>query len=85
MTRWPVLLHLRVAHHQRVRSSSPKSSARSRPSNTRGAFWRAIGKKLGIPAMTALEAYRTFAVCTETVLPEKAVSVSKRNKKSAAP
>ena len=48
-----------------------------------GLSWRAIGTKLGIPAMTAVDAYRnsTPAACTETVLPEKTISGGKRNKK----
>src|ERR1017187_587768 len=37
--------------------------------------WRAIGKKLGIPAMTALDSYRQSpASCTETVVPEASIS-----------
>lgn len=32
-----------------------------------GLSWRAIGTKLGIPAMTALDSYRNPAPCTETV------------------
>ena len=40
--------------------------------------WRAIGVKLGIPAMTALDSYR--GPCTETVAAEKAVSGGKRKK-----
>jgi DNA invertase Pin-like site-specific DNA recombinase len=45
--------------------------------------WRAIGKKLGIPAMTAVDSYRQLA-CTETVVPEVPVSGGKRKKKTAA-
>jgi putative DNA-invertase from lambdoid prophage Rac len=39
-----------------------------------GLSWRAIGKKLGIPAMTAHDAYRQTApaTCTKTVPAEKA-------------
>jgi putative DNA-invertase from lambdoid prophage Rac len=44
-----------------------------------GLSWRAIGTKLGIPAMTAVDSYRNG--CTETVLPEKAISGGKRTKK----
>jgi hypothetical protein len=48
--------------------------------------WRTIAKKLGIPAMTALDSYRQSAPteCTETVPPEKAVSGGKRKTKNAA-
>ncbi|MGJ5813690.1 recombinase family protein [Paludibaculum fermentans] len=48
--------------------------------------WRAIGKKLGIPAMTALDSYRQTApaTCTETVPVEKAVQRSKRKRKTIA-
>ena len=51
-----------------------------------GLSWRAIGKKLGIPAMTALDSYRqpATAACTETVVPEAPVSSGKRRKKIAA-
>lgn len=44
--------------------------------------WRAIGKQLGIPAMTALDSYRNG--CTETVPAEVVVSSGKRKKKSVA-
>jgi DNA invertase Pin-like site-specific DNA recombinase len=44
--------------------------------------WRAIGKQLGIPAMTALDSYRTG--CTETVPAEVTVSSAKRKKKTVA-
>jgi DNA invertase Pin-like site-specific DNA recombinase len=47
-----------------------------------GLPWRAIGTKLGIPAMTALDSYRNG--CTETVPAEVAPSSGKRNKKSVA-
>jgi DNA invertase Pin-like site-specific DNA recombinase len=47
-----------------------------------GLSWRAIGTKLGIPAMTALDSYRSG--CTETVLPEAPKSAGKRTKKSVA-
>jgi putative DNA-invertase from lambdoid prophage Rac len=49
-----------------------------------GLSWRAIGKKLGIPAMTAVDSYRQSAPCTETVLPDKPISGGKRNKKTVA-
>lgn len=51
-----------------------------------GMSWRAIGKKLGIPAMTALDSYRqaTPAICTEAVATEKADSSGKRKNKTAA-
>jgi DNA invertase Pin-like site-specific DNA recombinase len=48
-----------------------------------GLSWRAIGKQLGIPAMTALDSYRQSA-CTETVGPEAPVSSGKRKNKTAA-
>lgn len=46
--------------------------------------WRAIGKKLGIPAMTALDSYRQSipVACTETVQDEKPIPGGKRRKKS---
>jgi DNA invertase Pin-like site-specific DNA recombinase len=47
-----------------------------------GLSWRAIGKKLGIPAMTALDSYRTG--CTETVPVDVAVSRAKRKKNTVA-
>jgi putative DNA-invertase from lambdoid prophage Rac len=47
-----------------------------------GLSWRAIGKQLGIPAMTALDSYRNGR--TETVVPEKLDSTSKRKKKPVA-
>jgi DNA invertase Pin-like site-specific DNA recombinase len=51
-----------------------------------GLSWRAIGKKLDIPAMTALDSYRNSApaACTETVPVEEAVQGSKRKGKTAA-
>jgi len=51
-----------------------------------GLSWRAIGKKLGIPAMTALDSYRQSApaTCTETVVPEVTVPGDKRKKKIVA-
>jgi len=43
-----------------------------------GLSWRAIGAKLDIPAMTAVDAYKTFntenGTCTETALPKKAAA-----------
>jgi len=47
-----------------------------------GLSWRAIGTKLGIPAMTALDSYRNG--CTETVPTEVPDSSSKRKRKTAA-
>src|SRR5215831_5888267 len=51
-----------------------------------GVSWRAIGKKLGIPAMTALDSYRQSApaACTETVPSEQPISATKRKKKIVA-
>ena len=49
-----------------------------------GLSWRAIGKKLGIPAMTALDSYRQSVPCTETVVPEAPVSSGKRKHKKVA-
>jgi putative DNA-invertase from lambdoid prophage Rac len=48
--------------------------------------WRAIGTRLGIPAMTALDSYKSSApvACTETVPPEKAISGGKSKKKKVA-
>lgn len=50
-----------------------------------GLSWRAIGKRLGIPAMTALDSYRQSAPppCTETVPAEKPDSGPKRRRKIA--
>jgi DNA invertase Pin-like site-specific DNA recombinase len=47
-----------------------------------GLSWRAIGKKLGIPAMTAVDSYRN--VCTEIVPPEAARPDGKRKQKTIA-
>jgi hypothetical protein len=44
--------------------------------------WRAIGKKLGIPAMTAVDSYR--GGCTETVSAGTPDSSGKRKKKTVA-
>src|ERR1017187_7350727 len=49
-----------------------------------GLSWRAIGKTLGIPAMTALDSYRTSAPCTETVSPRTTDSGGKRKRKNVA-
>ena len=46
--------------------------------------WRAIGKKLGIPAMTALDSYRNTAPCTETVSAGTLDSSGKRKRKTVA-
>jgi DNA invertase Pin-like site-specific DNA recombinase len=43
-----------------------------------GLSWRAIGKKVGIPAMTALDSYRTG--CTETATSKKPILGGKRNR-----
>jgi DNA invertase Pin-like site-specific DNA recombinase len=47
-----------------------------------GLSWRAIGKQLDIPPMTALDSYRTG--CTETVRSNKPVPGDKRKKKIVA-
>jgi DNA invertase Pin-like site-specific DNA recombinase len=47
-----------------------------------GLSWRAIGKKLGIPAMTALDSHRNG--CTETVSAGTPDSGGKRKKKTVA-
>jgi DNA invertase Pin-like site-specific DNA recombinase len=47
-----------------------------------GLSWRAIGKQLGIPAMTALDSFRNG--CTETVPTEAPISGGKRTKKTVA-
>jgi hypothetical protein len=47
-----------------------------------GLSWRAIGKELRIPAMTALDSYRTG--CTETVPASVPISSGKRKKKTVA-
>jgi DNA invertase Pin-like site-specific DNA recombinase len=52
--------------------------------NEEGLSWRAIGKKLGIPAMTAVDSYRQSSPCTETVVPEAPVSGGKRKRKTVA-
>jgi DNA invertase Pin-like site-specific DNA recombinase len=47
-----------------------------------GLSWRAIGKQLGIPVMTAVDSYRTG--CTETVETAKPVPGGNRKKKIVA-
>jgi DNA invertase Pin-like site-specific DNA recombinase len=47
-----------------------------------GLSWRAIGKRLCIPAMTALDSHRNG--CTETMVPEAPVSSGKRKRKKVA-
>lgn len=47
-----------------------------------GLSWRAIAKKLNIPAMTALDSYRSG--CTETVVAETVIPSGKRTKKKVA-
>lgn len=47
-----------------------------------GLSWRSIGKQLGIPAMTALDAYRPSGPCTENVATKAEVSGGKRRKNS---
>ena len=49
-----------------------------------GLSWRAIGKKLEIPAMTALDSYRQSPPCTETVSDCKPDSSGKRKRKTVA-
>lgn len=49
-----------------------------------GLSWRAIGQKLGIPAMTAVDAYRNAAPCTETVPSEAAITPKKTRKHPVA-
>jgi DNA invertase Pin-like site-specific DNA recombinase len=46
--------------------------------------WRAIGRRLSIPAMTAHDAYHGSAQCTETVSAEKPDSSAKRKRKTIA-
>lgn len=45
--------------------------------------WRAIAQKLGIPVMTAVDAYKSAVPCTETVPSEAPVSSHKKRKKLA--
>jgi putative DNA-invertase from lambdoid prophage Rac len=42
-----------------------------------GLSWRMIGQKLSIPAMTAVDAYRTNSTCTEIATPVKTVRARK--------
>jgi len=49
-----------------------------------GLSWRAIGKNLGIPAMTALDSYRQSEPCTETVSAATPDSGGKRKRKTVA-
>lgn len=49
-----------------------------------GLSWRAIGTKLGIPAMTALDSYRQSPPCTETAFAGTADSGGKRKRKKVA-
>jgi putative DNA-invertase from lambdoid prophage Rac len=49
-----------------------------------GLSWRAIGKKLGIAAMTAIDSYRNSAPCTETVSAGTPDSGGKRKRKTVA-
>lgn len=49
-----------------------------------GLSWRVIGKKLGIPAMTALDSYRKSSPCTETVSTGTADAGGKRKRKRVA-
>jgi len=46
-----------------------------------GLSWRAIGKKIGIPAMTALDSYHQSAppTCTETASPGQSKKAQKRS------
>lgn len=49
-----------------------------------GLSWRAIGKQIGIPAMTALDSYRQSPPCTETVAAKASISSGKRRNKTVA-
>ena len=49
-----------------------------------GFSWRAIGKELRIPAMTALDSYRQSEPCTETVSAGTPDSSGKRKRKKVA-
>ena len=76
---------LAVAHTSRKVVGRPKRVFRRdevvRLRDVENLSWRAIGTKLGIPAMTALDSYRQSA-CTETVVLEDPVSSGKRRKKT---
>jgi|SRR5580692_4427694 hypothetical protein len=62
-------LDLRRRYLDQAGSAVVASSASSSASNTRfESFLRAIGKRLRIPAMTALDSYRQNAKGTELVL-----------------
>jgi putative DNA-invertase from lambdoid prophage Rac len=54
-----------------------------------GLSWRAIGKQLDIPAMTAVGAYKTFNIengtCTETATPKKAAAPLKGRPRKLVP
>ena len=52
--------------------------------DVRGLSWRAIGKELGIPAMTALDSYRQSPQCTETVSTGTPNSDGQRQRKTVA-
>jgi hypothetical protein len=76
-------------HRQRERWSADRSgwfAVMRSCGDEEGLSWRAIGTKLGIPAMTALDSYRRSApaTCTETVVSEAAVSGGKRKEKTVA-
>ena len=79
---------LAVAHTSRKVVGRPKRVFRRdevvRLRDVENLSWRAIGTKLGIPAMTALDSYRQSSPCTETVVPEAPVSSGKRKKKTVA-
>jgi DNA invertase Pin-like site-specific DNA recombinase len=47
-----------------------------------GLSWRAIGKRVGIPAMTALDSYRNR--CTESVVAKTPISPGKRKRMTAS-
>ena len=47
-----------------------------------GLSWRAIGKKLGIPTMTTVDAYRDPDYCTKTVPAKQAAGALKTQKVS---
>jgi putative DNA-invertase from lambdoid prophage Rac len=49
-----------------------------------GLSWRAIAKKLDIPAMTAVDSYRQSPACTKTVSAGTADSGGKRKRKMVA-
>jgi putative DNA-invertase from lambdoid prophage Rac len=87
MIRERTLLGVRAAQARGKVIGRPKRIFRRdevvRMRDVEGLSWRAIGKDLGIPAMTAVDAYRQFR-CTETVVPEHAVSVKRTRKKAVA-